>query len=441
MSQRNSFDSTLAGWLEDEAAGMAPPDLHAGAMRAARRAGQRPTWLVAVRGGLDAGPRVAGPFVPARTILVVLGLLLLAAVVVVAAGRLLNNQPLFGVANGRIMVARETTGQGADYVTVEADGTGALSFMQADECGQCAFWSPDGRRIMIPFVPSGDRLGTAIIDPDGANRVEVPFPDSTLFLGPGAWSADSRRIVLAGFDPSDPTRAEVGLYVAGADGSGLRQVTSSTDGRIHEFPSMSPDGRRIAFLAQDPDQPMIGVAAGDLFIVNVDGTGLRQLNREDTKVVATGTSGRPVDWSPDGQQVLFAALEESLDPLGRGAAYVFDVDVENAEARQISGFGSWLASVEWSPDGNWVVYGEIDAPDAPTWIARPDGSEGRQLTGRGGPVRGCCATWSPDSTRLLFKRTVTGGTDLWTMDLNGNLLDQITNDPGLYIWYSWVRQP
>jgi Tol biopolymer transport system component len=439
MSQRDPFDAALAGWLEDEAAGMAPPDLHAGAMRAARQIRQRPTWLVAIRGGLDAGPRVADRLVPARTIIVVLALLLLAVALVVAAGRLLNNAPLFGVSNGRIMVARETTGEGADYVTVQADGTGALSFMQADECGQCAFWSPDGRRIMIPFVPSGDRLGTAIIDPDGSHRVEVPFPDATIFLGPGSWSADSRRIALEGFDPNDPTRPEVGVYVAAADGSGLRQVTSSTDGRPHVYPSLSPDGRRLAFLAQDPDPPMIGAAAGDLFVVNLDGTGLRQINPEGTKVVATAANGRPVDWSPDSREVLFAAVEESLDAAGQSAAYVIDADA--GEPTRISEFGSWLAAVEWSPDGNWLLYGEIDSPGAPTWIVRRDGSERRQLTGIGVSVQGCCATWSPDSTRLLFQRIRTGGSDLWTMDLNGNLLDQITNDPGQYIWYSWAREP
>ena len=439
MAQRDPFDARLAGWLEDEAAGMAPPDLHDGAMRAARQMRQRPTWLVAVRGGLDAGPRVVGRLVPARMILVVLALLLLAVALVVAAGRLLNNEPLFGVSNGRIMVARETTGEGADYVTVQADGTGALSFMQADECGQCAFWSPDGRRIMIPFVPSGDRLGTAIIDPDGAHRVEVPFPDATLYLGPGSWSADSRRIALEGFDPNDPTRPEIGVYVAAADGSDLRQVTSSTDARTHVWPSFSPDGRRLAYLAQDPDVPIIGAAAGDLFVVNVDGSGLRPINPPGTNVVFTGTTGRPIDWSPDGRQILFAAVEESLDAAGRSAAYVIDAD--GGEAARISEYGSWLASVEWSPDGSWILYGEIDSPSAPTWIARPDGSERRQLTGINVPVQGCCATWSPDSTRLLFQRIRTGGSDLWTMDLNGNLLDQITNDPGLYIWYSWVRQP
>ena len=438
MSQRDPFDAALAGWLEDEATGMAPPDLHAGAIRAARRAGQRPTWLVAVRGGLDVGPRVAGRLVPARTILVVLALLLLAAALIVAAGRLLNNQPLFGVTNGRILIALERAGEGADYVTVGPDGTGARSFMHADDCDQCAFWSPDGRRIMIPFVAADERLGTAIIDPDGSNRVEILSPDGSLFLGPGTWSADSRQIALEGFDPNNPTRPEAGIYVAGADGSGLRQVTSSTDGRPHVFPSLSPDGRRLAFLAQDPEQPIIGTAAGDLFVVNLDGTGLRPINPEGTNVVATGTTGRPVDWSPDGRQLLFAAIAGRQEG-GQSAAYLIDAD--RGRPLQISSDGTWLVSVEWSPDGAWLVYGEVDSPNAPTWVARADGRDARQLTGPGAPVAGCCATWSPDSTRLLFQRLANGGSDLWTMDLNGNLLDQITNDPGQYIWYSWSRQP
>jgi dipeptidyl aminopeptidase/acylaminoacyl peptidase len=438
MSQRDPFDAALAGWLEDEAAGMAPPDLHAGAMRAARRASQRPTWLVAVRGGLDAGPRVAGRLVPARTILVVLALLLLAAVLVVAAGRLLNNEPLFGVANGRILVARETTGEGAEYVTVQPDGTGALSFMQADDCDQCAFWSPDGRRIMIPFVAADGRLGTAIIDPDGSSRVEILSPEGTLFLGPGTWSADSRQIALEGFDPNDPNRPEAGIYVASADGSDLRQVTSSTDGRPHVFPALSPDGRHLAYLAQDAEKPIIGTAAGDLFVINLDGTGRRSINPAGTKVVATGTTGRPVDWSPDGQELLFAAMEGGQE-VGQSAAYL--IDAEGGQATQISGDGTWLISVEWSPDGAWLLYGEVDSANAPTWVTRADGTEGRQLTGPGTPVEGCCATWSPDSSRLLFLRPANGGSDLWTMDLNGALLDQITNDPGEYMWYSWVRQP
>lgn len=439
MTRRDTFDAALTGWLEEEGTGMAPAGLHDNAMRAAGVVRQRPAWLVALRGGIELGANAdpAGAMFRRRVVLVVM-LLLLAAALVVGVGSLLSPDPLFGVQNGRILVAREDEGGVVEYVTTEADGTDVVPFMQASECGQCTFWSPDGRRIMIPKVVGADRLATAIIDPDGANELLVPFPDDTLFLGPGGWSPDGRQIVLVGFDPNAPGRAGVGLYVAAPDGSGLRQVTQSTDGRTHEWPTLSPDGRRITFLAEDPERPPFGVVAGDLYVVNVDGTGLRRINPAGTKAIETGATGRPIDWSPDGSQLLFAVVEDDL-ATGRSAAFV--VDADGGEPVRISEFGTWLVSVEWSPDGEWLLYGEPSAPTGRTWIERSDGSEVRQLTGAGTANAGCCATWAPDGTRLLLQRVGTNGPDLWTMDVDGNFLQQITSDPGSYVWYSWAREP
>jgi dipeptidyl aminopeptidase/acylaminoacyl peptidase len=436
MIRPEAFDAALVAWLDDEGTGMAPADLHTGAMRAARAIRQRPLWLVALRGGIDAGPRSIrrGP-VSRRTLLITVGLLLLAAtLVIVGAGILNNTAPPLG-ANGPIMFAREVPSAKPEYVTTGADGTGEIRFMEAEDCGQCTFWSPDGSRIMIPGG-NADRLGTAIISPDGTGRVDVAFPDATLNLSPGGWSADSRFVALEGSDPLDPGRN--GIYVAGAEGTGLRRITTSQDGRTHEFPRFSPDGRRIAFFAKDPGQPVVGYAAGDLFIVDLDGSNIHQVNAPGTKVIETAGNGQPASWSPDGRQLLFAAMEDLIRG-GRGAAYV--VDAAGAVPVRISAFGTWLAAVEWSPDGRWVVFGEIDGPVPATWIARPDGTDVRQLLGPEATLKGCCATWSPDASRLLFQRGNDLGRDLWTMDLEGNLLDQITHNPGIYIWFDWAPAP
>jgi Tol biopolymer transport system component len=293
---------------------------------------------------------------------------------------------------------------------------------------------------MIPSVAEPGRLGTAVIDPDGDGEVIVPFPDATLFLGPGGWTPDG-RLVLEGFDPNDPARPEVGLYIANPDGSGLRQVTSSSDGRMHVFPTVSPDGRHIVFVAQDPVAPAVGAFAGDLFIVGTDGSGLRQVNPAGTKVVVSGVTGRPADWSPDGRQLAYAATLGALEA-GRSSA-VFMVPAEGGEPVRISELGTSILSVDWSPDGAWLAYWEGNVPDlvAPTWIASPDGRTVRQLMGTGTSVQGCCVAWSPDSTLILFQRFGVGGLDLWTMDLNGNPVARITSDPAAYIWYSWAKQP
>jgi Tol biopolymer transport system component len=436
MIRPDAFDAALVAWLDDEGAGMAPADLHLGAMRAARAVRQRPGWLVTLRGGIDVGPRsmVRAP-ISRRAMLIVVGLLLLTAVLLIVGAGILNTiRPPLG-ANGQIMFAREVPSAKPEYVTAGPDGSGELRFMEADDCGQCTFWSPDGRRIMIP-AGNPDRLGTAIISPDGSGRVDVAYPDAALNLGPGGWSPDGRFIALEGFDPLDPSRN--GIYVAASDGTGIRRITTSQDGRTHEFPRFSPDGRRILFFAKDPGEPPVGYGAGDLFIVDLDGSNLHQVNSPGTKVVETAGNGQPASWSPDGQKLVFAAIDGVL-AVGRGAAYV--VDADGGEPVRISDNGTWLAAVEWSPDGRWVVFGEVDGGNPATWIARPDGTEVRQLLGPEATLKGCCATWSPDGSRLLFQRGNDLNRDLWTMDREGNLLDQITHDPGIYIWFDWAPAP
>jgi dipeptidyl aminopeptidase/acylaminoacyl peptidase len=428
MTRRGSFDATLAHWLDDETAGMAPAGLHDDAMKAARAVRQRPMWLVAVRGGVDFGPRT---LVAPRYVLVLLALALLVAALALVVGG--GPRP---IVNGRILLARETTGPKAEYLTVRPDGTDEVKFLEASECGQCTFWSPDGSRIMMPLVVEG-RLRTAIIVPDRTGQFVLAFPGETLFLGPGDWSPDGRQIAFQGFDPSDLSRA--GIYIAASDGSALRRVSTSTDGRTHDWPRFSPDGRRIVFLAVDADTAPAGRGfAGDLFMVTTEGGVPHQLNPPGTKVVATGTTGHMVDWSPDGRQLVFAAIE---GPLADGRSSVFRVDADGGVPVRISDFGQWLVSVEWSPDGKWIAYGEVASGNESTWIAHPDGTGVRQLTGPGTSLVGCCATWSPVGTRLLFQRGTVGSRDLWTMDLTGNVLDQITRKPASYIWYSWAPRP
>ena len=216
MTRRDSFDAALAEWLEDEATGTTPASLHDDAIRAARVVRQRPLLLVMVRGGVDFGPRlgIRRP-VATRFVLVILALaLLVAALALVGVG---GPRP---IVNGRILLARETTAPKAEYFTIRPDGTDEVKFLEASECGQCTFWSPDGRRIMMPKVIDG-RLRTAVIAPDGTGEVVLAFPGETLFLGPGDWSPDGRQLALQGFDPSDASRA--GIFITASDGSSIKR--------------------------------------------------------------------------------------------------------------------------------------------------------------------------------------------------------------------------
>ncbi len=65
------------------------------------------------------------------------------------------------------------------------------------------------------------------------------------------------------------------LWVVEADGSNRRQLTDSGQG-IDYSPTWSPDGKRIAFRTTRGESPA-GVDPSNIFVINVDRSGERQL--------------------------------------------------------------------------------------------------------------------------------------------------------------------
>jgi TolB protein len=120
---------------------------------------------------------------------------------------------------------------------------------------------------------------------------------------------------------------------------GLFRVTSNPFGGGHDIPSdYSPDGSRIVFVRTN-DLRKRGNTA--VFVVNIDGSGLRQLT-------PWGTGGTP-SWSPDGQWILFDS---------RG--FLFVVHPDGSGQRQIhlhAGSRYYAYQPSWSPDGRRIVFG------------------------------------------------------------------------------------
>lgn len=437
MQPDDRFPGTVADWLDAEARGAAPEWLHEAAMASAVRVRQRPAWVVRLGEWSAGGPSeaVVRRQRALRLAVVLAGLIVALIAVALIGARRAEPSP---IRNGSILVGREDGGSATRYLTMEPDGSGEHGFFEApaQECGQCAFLSPDSTHIMIPEV-SGERLTTAIIRADGSAKVVLlPFPDTTVNLGPGGWSEDGARIALSGWDDTDPTRR--GIYVARPDCSDLRQLTHGDDGRAHDWPTFSPDGTKLLFIAQDPVGASAGGFAGDLFVVGLDGSGLRQLNPAGTKVHETATLGRPMDWSPDGTRIVFAVIE---GPLNQGRSASFIVPASGGEPVRRSEWTTWDVSVEWSPNGDWILAGGIGSSNESIRIAGPDGGAERELWPAGSSDPACCGTWSPNGERILFQRGPTDRRNLWTMNPAGGDLTQITRLPARYIWYAWAARP
>ena len=133
------------------------------------------------------------------------------------------------------------------------------------------------------------------------------------------------------------------------------------------------------------------------------------------RAVARGAIVFPA-WSPDGQRV--ALVEDRVDEVAATEdCNVWVVNADGTGRRRVT-TGAWHGSVDWSPDGKWLV---SDAAGGLIRI-RPDG------TGRSFVARGEYAdpAWSPDG-RLLAFTDGENEPDLWIADADGGGLRRLTS--------------
>ena len=194
-----------------------------------------------------------------------------------------------------------------DIFRVNVDGTGLTRLTDTPGYDAEATVAKDGR-IVFTSVRDGD-MEIYSMNGDGSDVRRLtnrPGPDGGPFF-----SADGSKIVWRGrpLQPGQelddyfsllkqgiwrPTSLE--LFVMDRDGRNVRQVTNTGVG-ANWAPFFTPDGTQIIYgsNAKNPRGNNF-----DIFLVNVDGTGLEQITFFD------GFDGFPM-FSPDGRKLVFAS--------------------------------------------------------------------------------------------------------------------------------------
>jgi Tol biopolymer transport system component len=237
------------------------------------------------------------------------------------------------------------------------------------------------------------------------------------------------RIVFHAELPSGPHQ----IYLENADGTNPhRLVTSGFD---DQTPSLSPDGRTVAFSRLSLD----GISQW-IYLVDVDGTGLHQIDVGGCVLpcLAEGVEGDA--WSPDGTELaIFRAL---VDETGQVANVgLWTLNINTGQARQLTMLnmagGAQDDRAGWSPDGTHLVFERIEftSPErSAIFTIRADGTDLRRVTPWA--LNANDPDWSPDGRLIAFQSPAEansgGEQNIYTIHPDGTGLKQLTDHLSTY---------
>lgn len=257
------------------------------------------------------------------------------------------------------MFNRGDVGEGESFVyAMNPDGSGITKLFDGSAFG--ARWAPDGSEISLFCCGDGMAAHFVNVKTGELRTFKQPDPALEAFCG-GAWSPDGRRIACEIFGVDDPTKN--GIYtVRVTDGGGLTRITSNPGG-ADMAGDFSPDGKRLVFVRARNERPV------GIFVVNIDGSGLRPLTPKRMILDASGFSG---SWSPTGNDILFVAHQGVGGP-----KRIWIVNADGGAPRELPiaaqcRFGCYSPS--WSPDGTQIVFVRHDGSVESIHLVNPDGS-------------------------------------------------------------------
>ena len=267
-----------------------------------------------------------------------------------------TQNPSRGRHNGKIVFTSDRHYKGLSIWTMNPDGSSPTRLTDdktrteklpdfSPVYDSSPVWSPDGTRIA--FISNRDYLFSLyVMDADGSNArlvADRPFEPKQ-----PAWSPDGKKIAFtSGFGfMIGPGKPSADIYVINIDGSGLIQLTRDSGG--NGSPAWSPDGKQIAFVSnRDADEARI-------WIMNADGSNQRILPNSRNTRSAGFLGGQPA-WSPDGTKILFTGYHACG---GRGAVAIYVTNADGGESQNLikdPNDCGWYSSPRWSPDGTRIL--------------------------------------------------------------------------------------
>ncbi|MEC9479269.1 MAG: amidohydrolase, partial [Pseudomonadota bacterium] len=239
------------------------------------------------------------------------------------------------------------------------------------------------------------------------------------------------------------------LYKVSMSGGDATPLTQDFAWNIH--PSISPDGKQIAFIS-DKD------GLSNVWVMDIDGSNLRQVTKEKSNLIHSPK------WSPDGEYLVVTKGIMSSRSIPAGEIWMYHKS--GGDGLQIKARNSGkrdqqnIADPVFSHDGKYIYFTENTVPGARfeynrdplegifaiTRYDRETGEESRYISGTGGAV---VPTPSPDGKYIAFVRRVKDRTALFIKDIKTGVETPLTlelerdmqegfGSEGYFAYFDWM---
>jgi TolB protein len=227
-----------------------------------------------------------------------------------------------GVFGSRILFSRALGRRHKEIYSVEMDGSNLQGHTSNGSINVMPAWGPGGSIYYTSFIGGWAQLFRT-------GRRSPVLGEAGLNMGAAFAPGGGRMAVVLSTDGNSD------IFLANADGSGLRNITNHPS--IDVSPTWSPDGSQIAFVSNRHGSPQI-------FVMDAGGGGAR-------RVTFAGAYNQTPSWCPRGDTPLIA-----FTGADGGTFDIFTVNAGGGEISRLTQAQGRNTDPTWSPDGRLIAF-------------------------------------------------------------------------------------